>query len=659
MKVKKILALTLAMVMVLSSISVMNIFADEAQAVNYAWIEAENASPDTGVGFGSISGEAGSTFQTLSGLKALRVNTGTNTNIGINFNFSVDKAQSYDVFVHGTYEENSAWMSAISMHVDSAKCDITNLGAEGWIIKGSSGYNFQIGWQKVTADLTAGSHTFRWQIDGPGSNASANKAVLDAIVVLPAGSGFEPTKLETVDSAFPVKNSIDYQLCTLLTGYDLSNITGDITLPATTPDGTAVTWTTSDEDVISTTGAVTKTSSEQTAALTASVTVDDVPYTKTFDVTIPGETVASAVNCAWIEGESGTENPTSNIGKISGDEGTTYDTVSGNAAYRVNSGTETGIGLDYTFSVEKAQSYDIFVRGTYEIVNAWTSQISMHVDGTASEITNIGSEPGWIIKGSKYNFQAGWQKVTKELSTGEHTFRWQVDGVGTSASANLAIIDVVVVLPTGVGFEPTFLETQDSPFPVKNEVDYDLCTLLTAYDLTSLKEDITLANTTPAGNGVTWETSDSSVIALDGTVTRSEDETKTVTLTASTTVDGVDYSKAFTVTVPKLGDYIVDSFAITKADGSTIDALSEGLAIKASAEVTSAKAGTIKIILAHYRADKSIVDFSIEPCTLTAEVPGDALAEYTVTDYEAGDFVKAFIWSDFETLVPITASISK
>ncbi|MBO5007316.1 MAG: hypothetical protein J6D26_00580 [Clostridia bacterium] len=106
-------------------------------------------------------------------------------------------------------------------------------------------------------------------------------------------------------------------------------------------------------------------------------------------------------------------------------------------------------------------------------------------------------------------------------------------------------------------------------------------------------------------------------------------------------------------------DYIVSSFAITKADDSAIDALSEGLAIKASAKITAAEGGTVKIILAHYRADKSIVDFSIEPCTLTAEIPGDALAEYTVTDYEAGDFVKAFIWSDFETLVPITASISK
>ena len=624
--------------------------------VDYAWIEGENGTADAGVGFGTISGAEGSTYDSVSNHKAIRVNSGTSTNIGINFAFSVETAQSYDIFVHGTYEEAPAWASQVSMHVDGTEKEVTNLGSEGWIIKGSK-YNFPVGWQKVTTDLTSGNHTFRWQIDGLGSSASGNLALCDVVIVVPTSAGFVPTPLETVDSLFPVDNKMEYELCTLLTEYNLNGVEEDLTLPGLTAGGYAVTWETSDDSVIEADGTL-ATTEEETATLTATITVNDIDYSKDFVVTIgtPREVipVPTEVNYAWIEADQAAIDSGVGFGSISGVAGSTYDSVSGLKAIRLNGGNRTGIGINFNFSVDTAQSYDIFVHGTYEEEPAWMSQISMHVDGTESTVTNLGGE-GWIIQGSSgYNYQVGWQKVTKNLTAGDHTFRWQVDGLGSSASGNKALCDVVIVVPTGVGFIPTALETVDSVFPVANAIDYELCTLLSAYDLSAITDNVALLSKTPSNYTVTWSTSDDSVIDNKGYVTRNENVDKTVTLTASTTVDGETYSKEFTVTVAKDGLYTVNNFGITQKNGEAVVALSEGLEIKASADITSEVDGTLVIILAHYRDDDSLVKFMYE------EKPIDELiVEYTVEDYEAGDYVKAFIWSDFETLVPITASISK
>lgn len=63
-------------------------------------------------------------------------------------------------------------------------------------------------------------------------------------------------------------------------------------------------------------------------------------------------------------------------------------------------------------------------------------------------------------------------------------------------------------------------------------------------DLSAVTENITI----PASEGVTWETSDAAVVTADGKVTRAN-ETKTATLTAKMTKDGIEFTKSFDVTV--------------------------------------------------------------------------------------------------------------
>lgn len=82
-------------------------------------------------------------------------------------------------------------------------------------------------------------------------------------------------------------------------------------------------------------------------------------------------------------------------------------------------------------------------------------------------------------------------------------------------------------------------------------------------DLTAVTSDITI----PTQEGVTWSTSDADVVTTAGKITRS-DETKTATLTAKMTKDGVGFTRNFDVTV--LGyTAVIDSFK-AYADGNKI-----------------------------------------------------------------------------------------
>ncbi|MCC8169380.1 MAG: LamG domain-containing protein [Oscillospiraceae bacterium] len=75
-------------------------------------------------------------------------------------------------------------------------------------------------------------------------------------------------------------------------------------------------------------------------------------------------------------------------------------------------------------------------------------------------------------------------------------------------------------------------------------------------DTTAVTADITI----PTVDGVTWTTSDESIVTAAGVVTRADD-TKTATLTATTTLNGVEFTKDFTVTV--LGKTaVLDTFAL-------------------------------------------------------------------------------------------------
>lgn len=81
---------------------------------------------------------------------------------------------------------------------------------------------------------------------------------------------------------------------------DLSNVTEDLTLPSDI-NGTPITWSTSDENVIKADGTVVKNKETKTAVLTASSTVNGLVFKKDFTVTVPGLGAALETFTAYAE----------------------------------------------------------------------------------------------------------------------------------------------------------------------------------------------------------------------------------------------------------------------------------------------------------------------------------------------------------------------
>ena len=61
---------------------------------------------------------------------------------------------------------------------------------------------------------------------------------------------------------------------------------GDLTLPAQGANGSAITWESTNESAVAADGKVTISDAEQTAELTATLTLGDNSVTKTFEVTV-------------------------------------------------------------------------------------------------------------------------------------------------------------------------------------------------------------------------------------------------------------------------------------------------------------------------------------------------------------------------------------
>ena len=544
---KKKISIFLSSIIIASSIIGLCGINATATGADAYWIEGESGSPTVGVGFGTISGAEGSTYDTLSANKALRIVSGTDAEIGVDYEFEINTAQSYDIFVHGTYEVDSAWMSQVSMHMDGAQCDVTNLKNEGWIIKGSGNPNFQVGWQKVTETLSSGSHSFRWQIDGIGTKAATNKALIDAIIVLPSKAEFTPTYM-TLDSnayaVFPMQNKADFELCQLLMDNDLSNVEEDISLPTETSGGYAVTWSSSDESAITSEGAVTVGTSPKDVVLTAAVTIDGVEYTKDFNITVGASAAVPAFKAQWIEGEAFTGKNSSALAAV-GDR--TDSAMSENSTIRLNTTNAPdaeGYALTYDFAVPEDGGYNIWIRSASN--NEYASPFTMSVDGTLLEKALITDE-GWLhpMSSGSTTYPTGWSKAEAYLTAGgKHTLKWAVTESGKQKY--FALVDAVVIVPEDADFAPTATNIPAT------RADYELCTLLSGYDLSNVSEDIELANVTPTGYTVTWSSSNEYAITADGRVNVGNTVKKAV-LTAAVTIDGTEYTKSFNVTVASDG----------------------------------------------------------------------------------------------------------
>lgn len=229
------------------------------------WLEESDAASKSGT-FYSVSGTV------LSEGKALEMsdaNAPGSEGYKIDFQTNIKETGEYDIYYRGNIP--NSWMSKPDLVVDGEKQESTAVKDEGWFGQ------LTLGWNKATVELSKGQHTIRWAlIDSRAESTNTWIGMFDCMVILPKGSPFNITANGIADT------KTEYELCAAMAEVNLNEVTSDITLPSETESGAAITWTSSDTDVITNDGKVTRGNTDKEVRLTA-VTGD---YEKTFTVTV-------------------------------------------------------------------------------------------------------------------------------------------------------------------------------------------------------------------------------------------------------------------------------------------------------------------------------------------------------------------------------------
>ena len=298
--------------------------------------------------------------------------------------------------------------------------------------------------------------------------------------------------------------------------------------------------------------------------------------------------------------------------------------------------------LTFTVNISKTGEYKVWVHGG-DITDNAVSPAKLVVDGADVTIDNVQSEN----PETGMSFQTAYQSADVTLTAGEHEITYMLTGPRPSGDGNYAgALDFMAIVPARAPFTPV------SNSVASTRLDYYMSMLLLDYDLSNVTEDITLLDALVEDTAVTWSSSNTSVIAADGTVTRPFGNDAVVTLTA--TAGG--YSKDFAVTVKGRDLYEVTSFVIggSTAAGGTATAT---VTVKRNDGLN----GVANLILAVYTTDndtEEMIGFDVDEKALSSE----AQTFNCSVAIEAGQTgtlkTRAFLWNDFSELKPLAGGIS-
>ena len=279
-----------------------------------------------------------------------------------------------------------------------------------------------------------------------------------------------------------------------------ANATADFTLPVAGANGSVISWA-SDNAAIAIEGAnatVTRGDADVTVTLTATITLGEVTETATFTVTVAKE---------------GTEEPPV--------EETVY-TVAGILDVMAN----------YTDGQVSTEEY-----------------IVSGVVTSSSYNSKYGSYTIWLLNGDKAQAFELYSVGMDASITGDYTAANALVGYTVTCKGLLKRFGTTYEMAyiSNPTHTPTITSVVAPTDASKVAVDN------TALDLApSISTNVTLATTGAAGSTITWASSNTDVIATDGTVTRPAvgAADATVTLTATITCGETSMTRTFTVTVP-------------------------------------------------------------------------------------------------------------
>ena len=353
---------------------------------------------------------------------------------------------------------------------------------------------------------------------------------------------------------------------------DADNVTTTfIELPTELRHGVQVSWESSDTDVIDVDGVVFRTRGEdKNVTLTATFTLDGVSMTRDYDFVVRGTEEVSDMYTDFAQIYA--DNPSGMIGAV----GIVTSLFDGGfffwdgevhfAVFRAGRTVEIGDEVEVLGSLSGWQSLLQFSQPDEVNILTTGNPVDVPVEEITLEAMNaLDPAADMTIHGRHF-------RITAEVfqSGAFVNLRDGADVVGIYSGvlpASLAAIeahmdefitiDVVYYARTssfaliafdGGADDITVVELSDEDMAQRAKDD------LTLSGLGNVTDDLTLPTTGTYDAVITWTSSDESIIANDGTVTRPEFQNTEVTLTANITVGEVTLTKEFTANVLAEGE---------------------------------------------------------------------------------------------------------
>lgn len=379
-------------------------------------------------------------------------------------------------------------------------------------------------------------------------------------------------------------------------------------------------------------------------------------------------------NGFWIEAEhfyknSGDSNKFSMIRADGADitvSGTVFSNSAASGSFFMNqyalSGTITfeneAPELTYKFKPSTTGNYDIYII-SYKNQNH-VSPLKYSLDNSEfSSITDAtGYEASSVAITKVYTYSRGGEqglyvnKIPVTLSADNvHTLVLRSDEARPMGGMYLNAVDAIAVVPSGRTYT---LPTGGTYGEMYASFEAGM------FGFSDTNSDkINLPTRTPAGNTITWASSNENVITSNGAVTRPEagypavsvalNGTITATAAGNSSLSGTaNLPSALSVTVlPKLSAY---DAAISYTDG-----VNAGSVIEASAVIDATEDGqSVTIIVAYYdAAGKLVVCSPAVVSNIVAELDRPVRATLTIPENAAGGTAKMFLWTNMSDIRPI------
>ncbi|MBD0401452.1 immunoglobulin-like domain-containing protein [Flammeovirga sp. EKP202] len=437
------------------------------------------------------------------------------------------------------------------------------------------------------------------QFGGVDSGAPGEITFSHPLLKIVEASG--PTDEELVASA---KENL---AITYATGEDATTVTQDITLPTVGENEVAVSWSSSNTDVISNAGVVTQQEADTDVVLTATLTKNDASDTKEFTVKVLAkeptdeELVALAKENLMITYAAGedetmvTQNltlPTSAENDVVVNWSSSHSDVISDAGVVTQQQEDTDVVLTATLSKNAASAtkeftVKVIARAPTDEELVALAKENLSIIYTDDEGANTVTQNITLETTAENDVVVNWSSSNAGVVSNIGVVTRQIDDTDVVLTATLSknaasVTKEFTITVLGEGTPPPTDEELVALAKENLEITY-----ATGEDAMTVTQDIILPTSGENGVIVSWESSNSSVITASGEVTRLEVDSDVV-MTATLTKNDASDTKEFNIKVllevrepteEELLQEAVEALEIVFEEGDDADNVSQNITL--------------------------------------------------------------------------------